>query len=369
MDCNKCKTSQKAVTCDSCKKGYCKACSGLTASEIKVMELKERRVLKFYCKTCDSIAMLQRTIEDKVNIILGKDEIIDLLRQKIVLLEKNIDLGKSKQLYSQIVQHPSQLVRGDDKFFNNVPNIVIKPKNQQSNEKTRNDLLQTIKPEKLKLAVKSTKAIRNGGIVVKCNSRDDMMLLKEEATRKLMDYTVDSTRMRKPRFKIVGYEGDLNLEQIRECIAEQNHLNSEDDYCLTFMRHNKKSKTNTIYGECSPSIFHRLIDLKKIFIQWQRCPIYEDINIQRCFKCQQHYHKSGTCQNNIVCEFCAGGHNVENCPKTIKRCRNCVDTNTKHKLGYNIEHAASDPECPSFLYLLNVLRSRTDYGCTHVYGP
>lgn len=81
------------------------------------------------------------------------------------------------------------------------------------------------------------------------------------------------------------------------------------------------------------------------------------------------YHKSGGCRNSIVCEFCAGDHNIEDCPKARMRCRNCVDANNKHKLGYNVEHAASDPKCPSYLYLLNILRSRTDYGDSRVHGP
>lgn len=55
MSCIKCGStddSNSMLFCDSCNRNIHKKCSGLSASEIKVMELKGKRLLKFYCEDC-----------------------------------------------------------------------------------------------------------------------------------------------------------------------------------------------------------------------------------------------------------------------------------------------------------------------------
>lgn len=56
MNCLKCDEilgdQRNAVACDSCDRKMHRACSGLTASEIKVMDLRNNRQLKFFCQDC-----------------------------------------------------------------------------------------------------------------------------------------------------------------------------------------------------------------------------------------------------------------------------------------------------------------------------
>lgn len=40
------------INCDSCNRSLHKKCSGLNASEIRVMELKNKRTLKYHCEDC-----------------------------------------------------------------------------------------------------------------------------------------------------------------------------------------------------------------------------------------------------------------------------------------------------------------------------
>lgn len=101
---------------------------------------------------------------------------------------------------------------------------------------------------------------------------------------------------------------------------------------------------------------------KKIFIDWERCAVYEDLSIARCFGCQGFYHKSNTCTKRIVCGNCAGGHLTTECQSQAKKCHNCASSNSVHKTGYDVNHAVSDPVCPSYKYHIDVLRSRVDYG-------
>lgn len=82
MECDVCKstgTKDNIFPCDGCKKKCCKNCSKLTATELKVIQLKER-VMKFLCDSSRHTTCLLNTIEDKNQLIKGKEEIIYMLK-------------------------------------------------------------------------------------------------------------------------------------------------------------------------------------------------------------------------------------------------------------------------------------------------
>lgn len=85
MNCLKCdqelSDQKEALACDSCERKMHRACTGLTASEIRVMELRNNRQLKFFCQDClEGLAALPKVhkhlwdlqtqvkkLQDKVN--------------------------------------------------------------------------------------------------------------------------------------------------------------------------------------------------------------------------------------------------------------------------------------------------------------
>lgn len=375
MECDVCKKKDnpnlKIYLCDGCHKGNCMKCSNLTSSETRVLDLKGGRVMKFYCQKCtkfDTYTLLNEIIEDKSSIISSKEEIIQLLKQKLKDYEEIIE-KKSTPLFSQVLQSNKQSTRRVPAHHeNNIPNIIITPKNPQATEKTKNDLYENINLKNLKIGIKNTRPAKNGAIIIKCNDKKDIEVIKNEAENKLGNYDVHITKMRNPKFKIIGYSGDLDKQEIEECLREQNSFFEEqDELKITYLKQNNRNATVTVYGEASPILFQKLMINKKIFLQWNRYPIYEDIGIQRCFKCQEHYHKNTNCVNKTICEYCASEHIIQECPKLHKKCNNCINANGKYKLSYNTDHEASDQNCPSYQYLLNILRSKINYG-GHSYG-
>lgn len=371
MECDVCNLKEKINTkdntpnlylCDGCRKPYCKTCAPLTASEVKVLILKER-VMKFYCKKClsmDTLFLLQKTIEDKNEIITTKEEVIALLKNKIEELQRNsVNCEPNTMTYSSALQKTT------DNRITTIPSLIIKPKQQQNPELTKNELRQKIKLSELKVGIKNSRPTKNGSLIIRCHSRREMEILKNEAEKNLQNYEIQLTKLRNPRFKIVGCEGNLNEEELETCIRAQNQFIADsDEMKITFVKEIKSKHTHTIYGECSPELFSKFMAVKKIFVGWESCPIYEDISILRCYKCQGYYHKSDNCPQKIEkCEYCAGNHSVkDNCPKNMKKCINCVDANNKYNLNHEVTHLASDPICPSYQYLLGVLRSRINYG-------
>ncbi|KAG5895796.1 hypothetical protein JTB14_029212 [Gonioctena quinquepunctata] len=70
--CLKCNVSisehKDSMCCDGCHRNLHKSCSDLSASEIKVIDLKGKRLLKFFCNCCQSgllrIPFLLKVVED-----------------------------------------------------------------------------------------------------------------------------------------------------------------------------------------------------------------------------------------------------------------------------------------------------------------
>lgn len=71
MVCIKCKEQIKkddwVVTCDSCCRTIHRECSDLNASELKVMDLKGKRTLRFYCEDCQAGLKLIPTLIAKID--------------------------------------------------------------------------------------------------------------------------------------------------------------------------------------------------------------------------------------------------------------------------------------------------------------
>lgn len=200
--------------------------------------------------------------------------------------------------------------------------------------------------------------------MVKCQNREETEKLQKEAEKVLdANYEVHITKLRKPRIKIINCDTDMSEKQIEEDIRDQNQFIKENDKLIvTYIKKHKNSEFKTVYAECSPELFQKFMYEKKVYLQWERYRVYEDISIPRCFKCQEYYHKNNECNKKTVCEHCMGEHNIAECPKTTKKCVNCVVANQKFKTNHDVSHKASDLECPTYKYLIEVMRSKIDYG-------
>lgn len=364
-------TDKECYECDCCQGKIHKQCITLSSSEMRVIPL-QKRLLMFVCDTC-------KKLFTKIPYIVGMLETIktdvDELKSKISQTTKNElhILHQTMARNSEILQAPIITSQSYADIVNNknisrpnsnIPSLIIKPKNKQRIEKTKEDLYKNIKPAELKIGVKNTRETKTGGIIVKCQTLQEIEKLQAEAERTLStNYDVHVTKLRKPKIKIIGYDGEESEKQIERDLREQNSFITEmDKLKVTFIRKHRNSRLKTIFAECSPELFHKIISIKKVFLNWQRYRVFEDLSIPRCFRCQDFYHKNSECSNGVTCEFCMGDHEIHECQKISKKCKNCVEANLKYNTKYNTEHETSNQECPSYNYLLDILRSKIDYG-------
>lgn len=164
--------------------------------------------------------------------------------------------------------------------------------------------------------------------------------------------------MRKPKVKITNISKEYKKEEIEECITQQNLINGTIK--VTYIKTNKNGQ-KTAFCNCSPRAYRDIVKLKKINIGWERYPVYEDIDIPRCFKCQGFFHKMNNCQNNIVCPRCSGEHEEKQCSKKEVCCVNCSRSNGKFKTTHATGHHSHSQECPTLKYHLDKVKNKTDY--------
>ena len=69
-----------------------------------------------------------------------------------------------------------------------------------------------------------------------------------------------------------------------------------NDFKVTFVKKGINGQ-NTIFGECSSLTYGHLMYEKRIFIGWDRLPVFEDLSVSRCFQCQEFYHKKQNCMH------------------------------------------------------------------------
>lgn len=368
MLCELCKDTKTKETfnCDGCKKPVCKQCGNLSSSEIKVLELQRGRVMKFHCPKCrnfETFTLFQEVLVSKNSIIESKDEIIKLLKEQLEELNNKCNLANTQvqdKSYAYIAR--KQNISNPNTTIN-IPNLIVKPKNGQSTKEIQTNIKDKLSPSDLNIGINNIRATKNGSVVIKCPSKRDIDELKQAAeTIFKNDYDLITTKMRKPRVKIAGYIGKNKTEgEILNCIRKQNSwIEDSEELIISYIKQ-KRNKEATIFAECSASLFHKFMNIKKVCIEWQRYPVYEDLSITKCFNCQGFYHKNVTCKNKKVCEYCSDDHDISECQKIVIKCNNCTQANIKYKTDYSVSHKTSDPECPSYKYQISVLKQKIDY--------
>lgn len=353
---------EQFYVCDLCLSGVHKKCASLTPSEVKCMPL-QKRTLALLCMGCRS--SLGRSSEMMDILEALRAEVLSLRREVTDLREIVAGNGSDKG-NKQGLKSYADTVRSDEfpVLVASAPALVIKPLKGQKVEKVRNELRDKVLPASLKIGIKGYKETKQGDIIVKCQTKQEVEVLKAAVEHNLGgEYLANVPKKRTPRMKIVGFTGEGGEKDIENNIRRQNKwINDDDMMKVVHIKKMKNRNTSNIYIECSPDLYHKAVKAQRVFIGWERYPIYEDLNLTRCYRCQGFNHKSANCDRRVSCGTCSGEHERSVCSSVSKKCVNCDFANNKFSTGYNVDHAATDPSCPSTLYHTKILRSRINYG-------
>lgn len=350
--CQNCKDEIKdsgAFNCDICLGKVHKECSNLTASEIKCMLLKNR-VLKFVCCNCsmkisDAATMYKLIFEISNELKEVKNQMKEL---KNIVMKTNLDDKKEKTYADALV---------------NKDVVIVQPKEGQSLQKTKETLIKEVSPKEIAVGISQVKSLKNGGVAISCNNKEEISKLKNEVENKLGSrYKVSVPELLKPRIKIVGMSQLLDKEELIDSIIKQNKgLNIlKEDFQIICIKQMKKRYM--AIAELNGETYGHIMDNKILNIGWDTCNVYEHFNVKRCFKCGRYNHKMSDCKNSEICFKCGdGSHKTTECINRNLSCVNCKEANEKLKLNLNINHTVFDIHCPTYLRQVEVIKSKIKY--------
>lgn len=247
--------------------------------------------------------------------------------------------------------------KGPNNFIptSNANSIAIyHPDKSKSSEDTKALVQKIIRPEEMKLQVRGLRKIKNGGVIISTDTKEDIDKLKQSKQLSNFGLTLDDPQKRRPRIVVIGVPTSMQESEVLNCIFHQNIADKLQDLTLTSFlssvklshKSGKRDAQTCNYVLEVPAVIRKaLITKERIFINWSSCPVRDFTIVTRCFKCQQYGHAAKSCREEAVtCGHCGEvGHSIKECTKKgeLAKCATC----SKFKKPHN--HNTGDLDCPA----------------------
>lgn len=246
--------------------------------------------------------------------------------------------------------------------------IVVKPKVTQDNRKTKSDILQNFNPTTTDININKIKHIKDGGLLLSCQSSEEVSKFKRLAQEKLSsDYEIRELKGLHPRIKIVGLTEKLDPDTICKLIRKQNSAlfsANSDSSCKVIKVWPTKKNPEILQAilQLDISDYRKVTNNGCLLIGLDICKVYEALEILRCFNCNGFNHSKSNCKNNLTCPKCSSKHELNACRANNFKCINCCQLKEKSNSDINIDHAAWDREnCHAYKLAIDKLKSDLGY--------
>lgn len=415
LDCGKNKVEQKQIgekcfLCDFCKGGICEKCtsSRVSATELKVLQLKKDRSLTFFCEACTEVIDRGRDVKDIVSIIVKNEvkeikeegektnravvdkyetqiqEMLNMNKELSKMVEKIVKIhndGNSK-LEGEIIEMQNKLGEMKEVTLNQTSTqvktysqatrqefIIVKPKDQgQKSSVTKKTVEDKIDPSELGLEISRVKQVQKGGVAIGCQGGKNLKSVSESIKERLgADYEVKVPEKRFPKIKIVNLEEGIlnNEEELVEKIILQNGLTTVGlQRSITVIRRYKgrQGRENVIL-EVDPDTYSLIQRKERLSIGWRSYKFFDDVGVIQCFKCWKFGHMSKECRSEKnICPKCTGDHMAKQCQSQETKCSNCIYATEVLKLpNVDYNHEAYDRNCEAYKRIYKELERKVSY--------
>ncbi|XP_075156975.1 uncharacterized protein LOC142230218 [Haematobia irritans] len=354
MNCGKCNLICRdvEVRCGGyCEKNYHMKCVGLSKYECDA--LFKYKNLRYICDGCmNFIKLTNENYKSLFNLVKQSEtKMAEEINKTNKLMEQQVKVAKA-EIVREIKR--AQTNTGDDtyasklKSANSVP-VILKPKNQQTSELTEKEVKEKIKPSDLNMTVKRIAKRNDGIIAISCDNVSERNALSDKIKEKMgNEYEVQAPRMRNPKILVTGMSEELEKSVIVRAIKNQNDINDVNLQCIKVYKSNKNPQIFNAIIETDGEGYNKIMGKKKIYVEWDRCPVYEICNVLRCFKCWGFNHTAKYCKNDgQICAKCSQtGHTYRECRNSSK-CINCVKAKERLRLAdIDIGHDSRSEDCP-----------------------
>lgn len=357
-DCGECEIKLKnkdvIITCSGkCTQSFHAKCVDLNAGDIQL--LQKCKGMRWFCNCC---------ISDVQNMFVSINQEIQLLKEnfnkevaeiKSIITNKYMDMCHDKK--DKETRSFAQVAAGEV--------VVIKPKSidQGNSKKTLETVQKHVSPLALEVGIKEIWNTREGGVAIKCDTKDEIEKVKNAVEKKLSkNYSVVAPNLKNPSIKVIGMENELSADDLVSYLKRQNPFLNLDTTELT-VKVVKRMKTKYMsIIECDPGSHKRILEEGYLYLAWSRCRVFDYVAVFRCFKCGGFGHRRDECKNVAKClKCCALDHSAENCDSNNFRCNNCVEANKNMIAQVNVCHSIYDNACPVFRKKVELQKSKVKY--------
>lgn len=243
--------------------------------------------------------------------------------------------------------------------------LFVKPK--ALSEKTNDEIKESIKSvlNQKTDPVLGLKTTNSGQIIIQCKEEVSVDKIKEKLSSLNNEYDIRKVEKNWPKFVIAELDPDdcKNDSDFINLLKEKNSV-FESSSELKLIKFFGSDKYKKALIECDIDTYKRAITLKQVVIGWCICPIYEKIDILRCYKCQSFGHISKDCTKETVCYICSGPHNSATCNETNYQCINCKNFNNdnyQNGVKLDVSHPCFTIKCPLYKNKLDKKRKKVQY--------
>lgn len=202
-------------------------------------------------------------------------------------------------------------------------------------------------------------------MAIQCDDEDEMVKLREEISTKLGDkYEIHTPSIKNKQIKIVGMSKETDAEELTQMLKKQNDNISGDTELKVLKVFENRKITSGKYGaivEVHFESFDKIMATKKLNAGWDRCRVFEYVNVLRCYKCLGFNHIASNCTKDVTCAKCGKQHESKECEATIANCPNCTEANVKWNAEIDTNHSPYDRRCPTLRKQTEKAKNKTPY--------
>lgn len=241
--------------------------------------------------------------------------------------------------------------------------VIVKPKEKQGGEKTREELNKKVDPVNLK--IRNVESRKNGTVVIQTENEEEREKVKNAIQSEMSEgYDIKVPNPKEMKVNITDITFKYTENEIIEKIKKQNTGLSETKIKVVKIYEYKRNN-KVVYNvkvATDGDTYTKLMNAQKINIGWERCRVFDGTDVIKCFKCKGFNHIARECKNDEICSKCHGNHQSNQCKKeTITKCINCVRVNKKLNMGLDENHLTNNKHCPVYQNKLNIKRKKMGF--------
>lgn len=282
-------------------------------------------------KVVNAISTLNTTVECLKNDLskLSTDEL-----RVYPCTSNSANISANKPKYSDILKNKTNSA------------VIIQPKNQnQCSSQTKSDLLQKISPTNANIHLSKVVNVKNGGVLISCASNNENEEFKKMVQENLSDsYEIRKVNGTRPRVRIVGFTVNYTEDDLLECIVNCNTSILKNSDCKVIKVFPTKKNKDIFQAvlQLDAVTYEKVTKAGNLFVNYDSCVVFDAIELNRCYRCNEFHHSSKFCSNPVSCPRCGQNHELKVCKAESLTCSNCVKRNEKLDLKVNVNHAAWD---------------------------